>query len=127
MARGLNKVMLIGNVGREPEKRYTPGGSPVTTFDVVVVSHTYTTPEGERREKAEWFSVVAWGRLAEICHKRLTKGQQVYIEGRLHTRDWEDAYGKKHFRTEVVAQEMKILGERRFEDDEDDFPDDSES
>lgn len=121
MARGLNKVLLIGHVGRDPEKRYTPTGSPVTSFDVAVVSHAYNTPDGERREKTEWFSVVAWGALAEICHKRLTKGQQVYIEGRLHTRHWEDTSGKKHYRTEVVAQEMKVLGERQTDDDDDDY------
>lgn len=128
MARGLNKVMIIGHVGRDPELRYTPNGAPVANFDVAVVSHTYVTPEGERREKTEWFNVVAWGRLAEICKSRLTKGQQVYIEGRLQTRGWEDDHGKKHYRTEVVAQEMKQLGDRRDDDyDDDDEHDDYDS
>ncbi|MBK8134557.1 MAG: single-stranded DNA-binding protein [Anaerolineae bacterium] len=127
MARGLNKVMIIGNVGREPELRYTPTGAPVTNFDVTVVSHSWVTPEGERREKTEWFNVVAWGRLAEICKQHLTRGQQVYIEGRLQTRSWEDESGKKHFRTEVIARDMKLLGDRKqggefeLEDADDDF------
>jgi len=127
MARGLNKVMIIGHVGRDPELRYTPTGSPVTNFDVIVVSHSYTTTEGERREKTEWFNVVAWGRLAEICKTHLAKGQQVYIEGRLQTRGWEDDNGKKHYRTEIVAQEMKLLGERRADDDYDDLQDEFDS
>ncbi|MCU0476866.1 MAG: single-stranded DNA-binding protein [Anaerolineae bacterium] len=127
MARGLNKVMIIGHVGRDPELRYTPSGAPVANFDVSVVSHVYTTQDGERREKTEWFNIVVWGRLAEICKSRLTKGQQVYIEGRLQTRGWEDDHGKKHYRTEVVAQEMKQLGDRRDDDGDDDaFDDDYE-
>ncbi|MBK9122356.1 MAG: single-stranded DNA-binding protein [Chloroflexi bacterium] len=127
MARGLNKVMIIGNVGREPELRYTPSGAPVVNFDVAVVSHSWQTPDGERKEKTEWFNIVAWGRLAEICKSHLSRGYQVYIEGRLQTRSWEDETGKKHFRTEVVARDMKLLGERRqgtdidYDDPEDDF------
>ncbi len=112
MVRGLNKVMIIGHVGRDPEMRYTPGGRPVTSFSVYT-SRTWVSPEGERREETEWFNVVAWGTLAEICKQHLTKGQQVYVEGRLQTRGWEDPEGKKHFRTELVANEMIILGDRR--------------
>lgn len=112
MARGLNKVMIIGHVGREPEMRYTPSGRPVTSFSVAI-SRSWNSAEGERREETEWFNVVAWGNLAEICKSHLTKGQQVYVEGRLQTRGWEDDGGKKHFRTELVANEMIILGERR--------------
>jgi single-strand DNA-binding protein len=112
MARGLNKVMIIGHVGREPEMRYTPSGRPVTSFSVAT-SRTWTSAEGERREETEWFNVVAWGNLAEICKSHLTKGQQVYVEGRLQTRGWEDESGKKHFRTELVANEMILLGDRR--------------
>lgn len=112
MGRGLNKVMIIGNVGREPEMRYTPSGRPVTSFSVAT-SRSWTSSEGERREETEWFNVVAWGTLAEICKTHLTKSQQVYIEGRLQTRGWEDETGKKHFRTELVANEMILLGERR--------------
>lgn len=112
MGRGLNKVMIIGYLGRDPEMRYTPSGRPVTSFSVAT-SRTWTSAEGERREETEWFNVVAWGTLAEICKTHLTKNQQVYIEGRLQTRGWEDETGKKHFRTELVANEMILLGERR--------------
>jgi len=80
MPRGLNKVLIIGRLGREPEMRYTPSGRPVTSFSVAT-SRTWTTPDGDRREETEWFNVVAWGNLAEICKQQLTKGQQVYVEG----------------------------------------------
>ena len=112
MGRGLNKVMIIGHLGRDPEMRYTPNGRPVTSFSVAT-SRTWTSAEGDRREETEWFNVVAWGNLAEICKAHLTKGQQVYVEGRLQTRGWEDEDGKKHFRTELVANEMILLGDRR--------------
>ena len=112
MSRGLNKVMIIGHLGRDPEMRYTPSGRPVTSFSVVT-SRSWTSVEGERREEEEWFNVVAWGALAEICKSHLAKGQQVYIEGRLQTRGWEDDDGKKHYRTELVANEMILLGDRR--------------
>lgn len=112
MARGLNKVLIIGQLGRDPDMRYTPSGRPVTSFSVST-SRTWTSPEGERREETEWFNVVAWGNLAEICKTHLSKGKQVYIEGRLQTRGWEDGDGKKHYRTELVASEMILLGERR--------------
>ena len=111
MSRGLNKIMIIGNLGRDPEMRYTPAGRPVTSFSVGT-NRGWNTPEGERREETEWFNVVAWGNLAEICKNYLTKGQQVYIEGRLQTRRWEDQEGKKHSSVEVVANEMIILGDR---------------
>jgi len=111
MGRGLNKVMIIGHVGRDPEMRYTPSGRPVTSFSVAT-SRTWTSAEGERHEETEWFNVVAWGNLAEICKNHLSKGQQVYVEGRLQTRGWEDDSGKKHFRTELVANEMILLGDR---------------
>lgn len=112
MSRGLNKVMVIGHLGRDPEMRYTPSGRPVTSFSVVT-TRAWTSAEGERHEESEWFNVVAWGNLAEICNQYLAKGQQVYVEGRLQTRGWEDEQGKKHFRTELVASEMIVLGERR--------------
>ncbi len=111
MARGLNKVMVIGNMGRDPELRYTPSGKPVTSFSLAS-SRSWIAPDGERREETEWFNVVAWGNLAEICSQKLFKSQQVYIEGRLQTRSWEDDNGQRHFRTEVVANEMIILGPR---------------
>lgn len=111
MARGLNKVMIIGNLGRDPEMRYTPSGKPVTSFSVAV-SRTFMKPEGERAEQTDWFNVVAWGRLAEICSQYLTKGSMVYVEGRLETRSWEGENGQKHFRTEVVANDVNILDRR---------------
>jgi len=112
MSRGLNKVMLIGRLGRDPEMRYTPSGKPVTTFSIAT-SRSWNTADGERRTETEWFNVVAWGNLAEICKQFLNKGQQVYVEGRLQTRHWEDADCNKHSVTEIVANEMILLGERR--------------
>ncbi|MDX1991568.1 MAG: single-stranded DNA-binding protein [bacterium] len=126
MGRGLNKVMIIGYVGREPEMRYTPSGRPVTSFSVAT-SRTWTSSEGERREETEWFNVVAWGNLAEICKAHLSKNQQVYVEGRLQTRGWEDESGKKHFRTELVANEMILLGDRRQHHTEFDYDSEDDS
>src|SRR5574341_1522483 len=113
--RGLNKVQIIGNLGRDPEMRYTPNGKPVTSF-TVAVSRSWVKPEGERAEKTEWFNVIAWDRLAEICSQHLTKGSPVYVEGRLETRSWEAENGQKHFRTEIVANEMIILDRRGREE-----------
>ncbi len=112
MSRGLNKVQIIGHLGRDPELRYTPSGRPVTTF-TVAVSRSWNTVDGERHNETEWFNVVAWGNLAEICKQYLNKGQQVYIEGRLQTRRWDDKEGTKHTSVEVVANEMMMLGDRR--------------
>ncbi|HRI56248.1 MAG TPA: single-stranded DNA-binding protein [Anaerolineae bacterium] len=113
MTRGLNKVLIIGALGSEPEMRYTPSGKPVTSFSVAV-TRGWRTSEGERKEATEWFNVVSWGNLAEICNQHLRKGSQVYIEGRLQTRSWDDAGGVKHFRTELVANEMIILDGRSY-------------
>jgi single-strand DNA-binding protein len=115
--RGLNKVMIIGRLGRDPEMRYTPSGRPVTTFSVAT-SRSWTTAEGERRIETEWFNIVAWGSLAEICKQYLLKGQIVYIEGRMQTRHWEDSEGGKHTSVEVVANEMIMLSERRENNEE---------
>ncbi|MHB8630028.1 MAG: single-stranded DNA-binding protein [Aggregatilineales bacterium] len=112
MGWGLNRLTIIGNLGREPEMRYTPNGKPVTSFSVVV-SRMWTGADGERHDEHEWFNVVAWGKLAEICKSHLKKDQQVYIEGPIRTRGWEDEEGKRHFRTEVVADKMIVLGDRR--------------
>jgi single-strand DNA-binding protein len=112
MSRGLNKVMVIGHLGRDPEMRYTPSGRPVTTF-TVATSRSWNTADGERHSETEWFNVVTWGNLAEICKQYLVKGQQVYIEGRLQTRHWEDKEGGKHSTVEIVANEMMMLGERK--------------
>jgi single-strand DNA-binding protein len=112
MSRGLNKVMIIGHLGRDPEVRYTPSGRPVTTF-TVATSRSWNTVDGERHSETEWFNIVAWGNLAEICKQYLIKGQQVYIEGRLQTRRWDDKEGNKHSSVEVVANEMMMLGDRK--------------
>lgn len=114
MARGLNKVMIIGNLGSDPEMRYTPSGRPVTSFSVAT-SRSWVTSEGEHREATEWFRVVAWGNLAEICSKYLSKGSRVYVEGRLQTRSWE-SQGQKQYRTELVANEMVLLDAREPEE-----------
>lgn len=110
--RGLNKVMIIGNLGRDPEMRYTPSGRPVTNFSVAT-TRNWTSAQGERRSETEWFNVIAWGPLAEICNQYLRKGQHVYVEGRLQTRRWEDEEGNKRSSTEVVAREMIMLNERK--------------
>ncbi len=112
MSRGLNKVMIIGRLGRDPEMRYTPSGRPVTTFNVAT-TRSWNSSDGERHTETEWFNVVAWGSLAEICKQHLVKSQQVYIEGRLQTRVWEDNTGNKRTSIEIVANEMIVLGDRR--------------
>jgi single-strand DNA-binding protein len=112
MSRDLNKIMIIGRLGRDPEMRFTPSGRPVTTFNVAT-NRSWITGDGERHTETEWFNVVAWGNLAEICKQYLVKGQQVYVEGRLQTRRWEDSEGVKHSNVEVVASEMMVLGEKR--------------
>ncbi len=124
--RGLNKVQIIGNLGRDPEMRYTPNGKPVTSF-TVAVSRSWIKPDGEHAEKTEWFNVVAWERLAEICNQYLTQGSLVYVEGRLETRSWETENGQKHYRTEIVANEVIILDKREQNLGEDWTPPASES
>lgn len=104
----LNKVMIIGNLGSEPEMRFTPNGNPVTSFRVAT-NRTYTTPDGERRQETEWFAVVAWNKLAEQCNQFLSKGRLVYAEGRLHTHTWESQDGQKHSRSEIVANRVVFL------------------
>ena len=112
MSRGLNKVQIIGHLGKDPEMRYTPSGKPVTTFSVAV-SRTWNSADGERHSETEWFNVVAWGNLAEICKQYLVKGQQVYVEGRRQPRRWDDKEGQMHTSVEIVANEMMMLGDRR--------------
>jgi len=104
----LNKMMIIGNVGSEPEMRFTPNGNPVTSFRVAT-NRVYTTAEGERRQETEWFTVVAWNRLAENCNQFLAKGRTVYAEGRLHMRTWETQDGQKHSRPEIIASRVIFL------------------
>lgn len=104
----VNKITIIGNLGNEPEMRFTPSGRPVTSFRVAT-NWRYTTPEGERKEETEWFTIVAWGRLAEQCNQFLTKGRLVYVEGRLRMRTWEGQDGQRRARNEIVADRVKFL------------------
>jgi single-strand DNA-binding protein len=112
MARGLNKVMIIGNLGRDPEMKYTQTGTPVTQFSVAV-SRTRKSPDGQQIDETEWFRVVAWERLAETCNEYLRKGSKVYIEGRLQTRKWTGQDGQERTTVEVVANEMLLLDSRQ--------------
>ena len=107
----LNKLTIIGNVGNEPEMRFTPNGKPVTSFSVAT-NWLYTSSEGERRQETEWFNVVAWNRLAEQCNQFLAKGRLVYVEGRIHTRNWEGQDGQQHSRIEVIASRVIFLEKR---------------
>ncbi|MFA5308007.1 MAG: single-stranded DNA-binding protein [Dehalococcoidales bacterium] len=107
----LNKVTIIGNVGNEPEMRFTPNGKPVTSFSVAT-NWVFTSPEGERRQETEWFNVVAWNRLAEQCNQFLAKGKLVYAEGRIHTRSWEGQDGQQHSRMEVIANRVIFLDKK---------------
>jgi single-strand DNA-binding protein len=109
MARDLNKVMLTGHLGADPEMRFTPQGSAVTTFRVAS-NRSWKSGDGVQHDDTEWFRIVAWDKLAEICNEYLKKGTRVYIEGRLQTRSWEDRNtGEKRYMTEVIAQDMIIL------------------
>ncbi len=109
--RGINKVILVGNLGADPELRYTGSGTAVANFNVAT-SESYKDRDGNQVEKTEWHRVVAWDRLAEICGEYLKKGKQVYIEGSLQTRQWEDKEGQTRYTTEVKAREMQMLGSR---------------
>ncbi len=110
MGRGsVNKAIILGNLGQDPEIRSTSGGQMVANLRIAT-NRVYTDRSGQRQEQTEWHSVVAWGRLAEICEQYLKKGDQVFIEGRLQTRSWEDQSGERKYRTEIVASEMQMLG-----------------
>lgn len=111
MAKDLNKVLIIGRLGKEPDMRYTQGGSPVTTFSVAS-GRQWRDATGEMHDETEWFNVVTWNKLAEICHEHLHKASRVYIEGRLQTRQWQDQDGQSHSRIEVVASDMIMLDGR---------------
>jgi single-strand DNA-binding protein len=108
VARGLNKVILLGILGREPEMRYTPDGKAVTSFSVTT-RRVWTTSGGERHESAEWFNLIAWGPLAERCSETLNKGSRVYVEGHLQTRSWIGQDSRRHFRTELAVSDMVPL------------------
>ncbi len=105
----VNKVMLIGNLGRDPEIRYTTSGQAVANF-TLATTEKYTNKAGDKQEDTEWHRIVAWGRLAEICGEYLTKGRMVYIEGSIRTRSWEDKEGNTKWTTEIVARNMQMLG-----------------
>jgi single-strand DNA-binding protein len=111
----LNKAMIIGNLGRDPEMRYTPNGQAVTQF-TVAVNRNYKDAAGEWKEETEWFRVVAWGPLAERTAEYLRKGRKVYVEGRLQTRNWEGQDGLKHYTTELIASTVTALDPRPRED-----------
>ena len=108
MAKSLNKVMLIGNLTRDPEMRYTPQGTAVCTFGVAT-NRSWTTDTGEKKDEADFHNIVAWSKLAEICTQLLKKGRKVYVEGRLSTRSWQGTDGTQKQRTEVVINDMVIL------------------
>lgn len=108
MARDLNKVMVIGNLGKDPEMRFTADGTPVTSFSVAVNRMTGSMG-GERRQETDWFTIVAWRKLAETCNQYLAKGKRVYIEGRLQTRSWQDKEGQTRYQTEIIANDVIFL------------------
>ncbi|MCG6881677.1 MAG: single-stranded DNA-binding protein [Deltaproteobacteria bacterium] len=107
---GVNKVILIGRLGADPEVRYTPSGVAVANFSIATSEEWKDKSTGEKKEQTEWHKVVAWRRLGEICGEYLQKGRQVYIEGRLQTRSWEDKEGNKRWTTEILALNMQMLG-----------------
>jgi single-strand DNA-binding protein len=114
----LNKAMIIGNLGRDPEMRYTPSGQPVTQF-TVAVNRNYKDGNGDWQEETEWFRIVAWGPLAERTAEYLRKGRKVYVEGRLQTRQWEDQSGQKRYTTELIANTVTPLDPRPRDGDGD--------
>lgn len=108
---GVNKVILVGNLGADPEVRYTPSGQPVANFRIAT-SESWMDKAGQKQERTEWHRIVAWGKLAELCGEYLAKGRQVYVEGKLQTRQWDDRDGNKKFSTEIQAQQITFLGGR---------------
>jgi single-strand DNA-binding protein len=114
--RSINKIILIGNLTRDPEMKETQSGQPITTFGIAT-NREWMTGEGDRKKSTEFHEVVAWAHLAEICHKYLKKGKLVYLEGYLKTRSWENEGGEKRFRTEVVLQDMIMLEKRGTNED----------
>ena len=110
MAGDINKVILIGNLGRDPEVRFTNGGQAVANFSIATSESWTDKASGQKQEKTEWHRIVVWGKLAELCGEYLKKGRQAYVEGRLQTREWTDKEGKKNYTTEVVANTVQFLG-----------------
>ncbi len=123
MARsGINKVILVGNLGKDPDMRYTAGGDAVANLSIATSESWNDNQTGEKKEKTEWHRVVFFRRIAEVCGEYLKKGSSVYIEGSLRTRDWEDDKGNKRYTTEIIGREMQMLGGRRTEDNMDQSP-----
>jgi len=112
MARGINKVILIGNLGKDPETRYTPAGLAITNITLATTESWKDKQTGERQDKTEWHRIAMFGKLAEISAEYLRKGSQVYIEGRIQTRKWQDQQGQDKYSTEIVANDMQMLGGR---------------
>ena len=112
MANSVNKVILVGRLGKDPEMKHTSGGTPVTHFSLAT-DEIWKDAQGEKQQRTEWHNIVAWGKLAEICGDYLKKGRLVYIEGRLQTRSWEEKDGTKRSTTEIRADEMVMLGSGR--------------
>jgi single-strand DNA-binding protein len=112
MARGINKVILVGNLGKDPETRYMPNGKAVTNFSIATSESWKDKQTGEQREQTEWHNIVMYDRLAEIAAEYLRKGSQVYVEGKLRTRKWQDKEGRDRYTTEINANEMQMLGSR---------------
>src|SRR5690349_17638481 len=112
MARGVNKVILVGNLGKDPETRYMPSGSAVTNLTLATSESWKDKQTGENQERTEWHKVAMFGKLAEIAAEYLRKGSQVYIEGKLRTRKWQDKEGKDRYTTEIIADQMQMLGGR---------------
>lgn len=110
MAGSVNKVILIGNLGADPEVRFTPSGQAVANFRIATSESWTDKGSGQKQERTEWHRIVVWGKLAELCGEYLKKGRQCYVEGRLQTREWTDKEGKKNYTTEVVAQTVQFLG-----------------
>ena len=110
MAGGINKVILIGNLGKDPEVRFTPGGQAVANFNIATSESWTDKNSGQKQERTEWHRIVVWGKLAELCGEYLKKGRQCYVEGRLQTREWTDKEGQKKYTTEIVANTVQFLG-----------------
>ncbi len=120
MAGGVNKVILLGNLGRDPEVRFTPSGQAVANF-TIATNESWTDKQGAKQERTEWHRIVVWGKLAELCGEYLKKGRQAFIEGRLQTREWTDKENKKNYTTEIVANNVQFLGSGQGGGKRDDF------
>jgi single-strand DNA-binding protein len=109
MAGGVNRVMLLGNLGKDPEVRFTPSGSAVCNF-TIATNESWTDKNGQKQDRTEWHRIVVWGKMGELCGEYLKKGRQCFVEGKLQTREWNDKEGKKNYTTEIVAQNVQFLG-----------------